>query len=84
MKLQPKALGLSLGILSGVVLFLITNIGLLQGGRGEHFSLLSLFYVGYSYSFAGSIVGMIWGFVSMFISGWILAWLYNRFAGSSS
>lgn len=84
MKLQPKALALSLGILWGVLLFLITNISLMRGSQGEHLSLLSLIYVGYSFSFIGSIIGMIWGFVSMFIGGWILAWLYNRFAGSSS
>jgi hypothetical protein len=84
MKLQPKALALALGIVWGVILFLVTNINLLQGSQGEHLSRLSMIYVGYTFSFVGSIVGLVWGFVSMFIVGWFLAWLYNRFVGTAS
>lgn len=84
MKLQPKAFALSLGVVWGLVVFLLTNIGLLRGSLGEHLSRLSIVYIGYSFSFIGSIIGLIWGFVSACLMGWLLAWLYNRFAGSSS
>ena len=82
MKLTPKALALSLGIVWGVMVFLVTNLSILLGGRGELLTRLSLFYLGYSFSFVGSLVGLVWGFVTMFIVGWVLAWIYNRFVGS--
>jgi hypothetical protein len=84
MKLNPKAWSLSLGIVWGLVIFLLTNISLLRGGAGEHLGRLSVVYIGYSFSFVGSLVGFVWGFVSMFIIGWVLASLYNKFAGGSS
>ena len=40
-----------------------------------------VFYIGYSFSFVGSIIGLIWGFVTMFVAAWIFVVLYNRFAG---
>lgn len=83
MKLVPKAFGLSTGILWGVVVFLVTNVSLLRGGKGELLSRLALIYPGYSFSFVGSLVGFVWGFVTMFIIGWLLALLYNKFSGPS-
>jgi len=46
MKLNAKALGLSAGIIWGLVIFLLTNISLLRGGEGEHLSKLAQFYIG--------------------------------------
>lgn len=84
MKLDTKALALSLGIVWGVLVFLMTNISLLRGGKGEHLSRLAQFYLGYSFSFEGSIIGLVWGFISMFIVGWVLAVLYNKFVGQKA
>ena len=82
MKLNAKALALSAGILWGLMIFLLTNISLLRGGEGEHLSRLSQFYIGYSFSFLGSLIGLVWGFVTMFIVGWVFAWLYNKLSGT--
>jgi len=82
MKLHAKALGLSAGIVWGLVIFLLTNISLLRGGEGEHLSKLAQFYIGYSFSFLGSLIGLVWGFVSMFIAAWVTAWLYNKLSGT--
>jgi len=79
MKLNAKALALSAGILWGLMIFLLTNISLLRGGEGEHLSRLAQFYIGYSFSFLGSLIGLVWGFVTMFIVGWVFALLYNKF-----
>ncbi len=81
MKLDQKAFALSAGIVWGLVIFLLTNIRLLQGGEGTLLSNIGHFYKGYSYSFVGSIVGLVWGFVSMFIVAWVSSWLYNKFVG---
>jgi len=80
MKLNQNAFALALGTVWGVIVFLITNISLLRGGKGEGLDLLSQIYLGYSFSFVGSIIGLFWGFVTMFIATWIAAWLYNRFS----
>jgi hypothetical protein len=80
MKLNGKALGVALGLVWGVALFLVTNISLLRGGGGGTLGALSQVYIGYSFSFFGSIIGMLWGFVSMFVAGWLVAWLYNKFS----
>jgi len=82
MKLNAKALALSAGILWGLMIFLLTNISLLRGGEGEHLSRLAQFYIGYSFSFLGSLIGLVWGFVTMFIVGWVFALLYNKFSGT--
>ena len=82
MRLHPTALGLALGILWGVSLFLATAWTVLSGG-GEHLELLGKFYLGYGVSWAGAIIGFVWGFIDGFIGGWLLAWLYNRFAPGS-
>ena len=83
MQLNKTALGLSLGLLWGLGLFVIT-VWVTLGGGGDHLLLLSRFYIGYSISYVGAFVGLIYGFVEGFIGGWLLAWLYNRFAASNS
>jgi len=79
MKLQAKAFALSLGIVGGLTIFLVTNWSLLRGSKGEHLSLLGNFFLGYSFSFFGSLIGLVWGFVTMFVVGWVVASLYNKF-----
>jgi len=82
MKLNKNAFALALGIVWGVIVFLVTNIDLLRGGSGEHLSRLSQIYLGYRVSFLGSIIGLLWGFVTMSIAAWVAAWLYNRLSES--
>jgi len=77
MKLNIKALALASGILWGLSVCLVTLLSLWHGG-GQHLGLLSLVYVGYSVSYAGSAIGLVYGFVDGLISGALFAWLYNR------
>ncbi len=80
MQLNKKALGLAGGILWGATVLLATIFAMIVGG-GEHLTLMSKFYLGYSVSSVGAVVGLVWGFIDGFIGGWLLAWLYNKFAG---
>ena len=80
MKLNKVAFGLSVGIIWGLAIFIITNFRLLTGGEGQTLSKLGAFYFGYTYSFVGSFIGLFWGFVDGLIGGWLLALLYNFFA----
>lgn len=85
--LNAKVLGLILGILLGLIIFIATNWLLIKGpqvtesGRqivGPHLQLLSQFFIGYKVSFSGSIIGFLYGFAIGTISGSLIGWLYNR------
>ena len=81
MELNKTALGLALGVVWGLGVFLATLWVLFAGG-GMHLEMLQRFYLGYSISLVGAVVGLLYGFIDGFIGGWILAWLYNRFAST--
>lgn len=78
-KLDRVALGLSLGVVSGVVLLLATLALVLKGGDviGPNLQLLNQFFPGYSVSVPGSMLGLTYGFLSGFIGGWAFAFLRN-------
>ncbi|MGQ0543300.1 MAG: hypothetical protein ACT4O9_15875 [Blastocatellia bacterium] len=78
-KLDSRALGISIGLLVGLGIFLATNFLLFKGGEviGPNLALLSQFFIGYEVSFTGSLVGMIYGFIAGFILGWSIAFVRN-------
>jgi len=79
MKLDRIALGLSVGMTSGVVLFLLTLLLVLKGGDavGQNLGLLRHFFPGYTVTMPGSLIGLLYGFLSGFICGWTFAFLRN-------
>jgi hypothetical protein len=81
-----KTLGLVVGMLLGLTIFVATNWLIIKGGRidfmgreviGPHLQLLSQFFIGYKVSFAGSIIGFAYGLALGTLSGSLLAWIYN-------
>jgi hypothetical protein len=78
--LNAKILGLILGIIFGLIIFIATNWLVLKGGRvvGPHLQLLSQFFIGYRVSFVGSIIGFFWGFAVGSLVGTTIGWIYNR------
>lgn len=85
--LNAKMLGLILGLLLGLGIFIATNWLVIKGpevtesGRqvvGPHLQLLSQFFIGYKVSFIGSIIGFLYGFAVGTIAGSLIGWLYNR------
>lgn len=78
-KLSPVALGLSLGILWGISLFLLGLMAYAYSYGNPFIEAISSLYIGYEPSIKGSILGGIIGFVDAFISGFLIAWLYNLF-----
>ncbi len=79
LKLDRVALGLSLGITSGLLWFLATVLLLLKGGEvvGPNLQLLSQYFPGYRVSATGSMLGLAYGFITGFIGGWGYAFLRN-------
>jgi len=78
-KLDGIALGISIGLLSGILIFVATNVLLYKGGEvvGPNLALLSQYFVGYEVSFGGSIIGLIYGLIAGFIVGWLIAMIRN-------
>lgn len=84
--LNFKVLGLVLGFLLGMVIFLATNWLLIKGGEpgpngetiiGPNLALLGEFLIGYTVSFTGSIIGFLYGFGLGTITGAALGIIYN-------
>jgi hypothetical protein len=78
MSLRKRALGLSLGVVWGVAVLIVTLWALLQG-RGTTVGLLFHYYPGYSVSYPGAFAGLFWGFINGFIGGVLIAWFYDLF-----
>lgn len=85
--LNTKMLALTLGISTGLVIFIATNWLILKGGHtgpggqqivGPHLQLLSQFFIGYRVSFWGSIMGFFYGFALGTIFGTLIGWIYNK------
>ena len=85
--LNAKVLGLVLGLLFGLAIFIATNWLLIKGGHltaenkyvvGPHLQLLSQFFIGYRVSFIGSIIGFAYGFAVGTLCGATIGWIYNK------
>ena len=84
MKLDVKAMAITLGLIWGVALFGMTWwVILFDGATGEP-TLIGRLYRGYSISPTGSVIGLIWAVPDGFIGGALIAWIYNFFAASPS
>ena len=78
-KLDRLALGISLGTLFGLLIFIATNVLILKGGDtiGPKLALLGQYFAGYDVTFYGSLVGLTYGLIVGFILGWLIAALRN-------
>jgi hypothetical protein len=78
--LNAGILGLTLGVVCGLGLFLATNWLVIKGGNpvGPHLALLSQYFIGYRVSFVGSLIGFFYGFAVGTLSGSLIGWIYNR------
>ena len=90
LRLNARMLGLVLGIMLGLFIFLATNWIVIKGGHttssgeyivGPHIQLLSQFFIGYRVSFLGSIIGFAYGFAVGTLSGSLIGWIYNLIVG---
>jgi hypothetical protein len=84
-RLNVRAWGITLGLLSGGGLFLATLILVIKGGPnvGQHLELLRVYFPGYRVTPLGSFVGFMYGFVVGYAVGRFAGSAYNRLVGSS-
>ena len=78
-KLDPLALGIAVGVVSGIGLFLATIVLLLQDGPGvgTTLSLLGHYLLGFQSTWAGALIGLVEAGVGGFILGYLGAEVKN-------
>jgi hypothetical protein len=78
-RLDRMALGVALGAVCGLGVFLATVLLLLKGGTepGPTLALLGQYFVGYTVTPVGSLVGLAYGAAAGFLVGWLVAALHN-------
>ena len=78
-RLDQMALGLAVGMLCGLGVFLATIILVIKGGEvvGPNLALLGQFFYGYTVTMTGAFIGLVYGFVLGFVVGWLIALLRN-------
>ena len=81
-RLNAKLMGIVLGLLLGIGLFLATNFLVIKGGPnvGVHLNLLGQFFPGYEVTFLGSLIGFAYAFGVGFVIGAVLGTVYNKVA----
>jgi len=79
-KLNGVALGLSLGIVWAVALFLLVLMSMYLNWGNALVEGMGGLYIGVDVSWKGAVLALPWAFVDAFVGGWVVAWLYNRFA----
>jgi hypothetical protein len=78
--LNAKVVGLALGVIFGLGIFVATNWLVIKGGPrvGPHLILLSQYFIGYKVTFLGSFIGAAYGFAVGTICGALVGWIYNK------
>ncbi len=89
LRFNAKILGIVLGLLMGLTIFIATNWLVIKGGHispngeyiaGAHLQLLSQFFIGYRVSFLGSIIGFAYGVAFGTLTGALIGKIYNKIA----
>ena len=79
MKLRPVALGVALGSVWGVSLFITTWISYYTGyGRLFLEVLAQSIYPGYTVTPLGSFLGLSYGFADGFVGAALIGYIYNK------
>ena len=78
-RIDPVALGVAAGTLSGAVLFLMTMVLAAQGGPsvGPTLGLLSQYFPGYRVNVPGAFLGFAYAGLAGYLTGWSFAHLRN-------
>ncbi len=79
-RLSPLALGLSLGVIWGVSVFIMGLLAQYYSYGTGFVGAMGVIYVGYEPSIMGSLIGGLFGFIDALVGGALIAWLYNVFA----
>jgi len=77
MRLSAVALGISLGLVSGLFMMLFAMAAWRWGYGTSMMTQYTSMLPGFDATLTGSFIGLAWGFLEGFIVGVIWAWIYN-------
>lgn len=80
MQLNPKALGLALGLLSGGAWLVLMALSLTTGVLDQTVQAVGGLHPGFSYTWSGALWLAVMHFVGGFVGGWLAAVVYNKLA----
>lgn len=80
MKLNVTAIGLALGVVYAIGMFVMGLIAMYFDVGNPLVELVGTLYIGYNDTIVGSLIGAGWGFLDGFVFGVIFAWFYNLVA----
>jgi hypothetical protein len=76
--IDKRAFGVAIGLVTGLVIFVLTAIDLtFHSSPWEGLSLLNQYFAGYTVTWKGAFIGFVWGFAVGFCAGWFLAFIRN-------
>jgi hypothetical protein len=78
-KLNPLALGLSMGVVYALSLFLVAMVATHWDYGYELIELMENFYPGYGVGLVPSLIGAAWGLLEGTVFGFLMAVFYNIF-----
>ena len=80
-KLDKTALGVAVGVVLGMLIFLATIILVVIGDdpKGPHLALIGQYFIGFSVTWTGSVVGFAYGSCLGFLLGWSVTLFRNGF-----
>jgi len=81
--LHKRAFGTAIGVVAGLLLFVVTVYQVLITPEGGSTALLSQYFQGYAVSWKGALVGLAWGFGVGFVMGWFVAFVRNLVIATS-
>jgi hypothetical protein len=76
-RVQAVALGIAVGVVSGLALFLLTVFHLVAAPQAIPIGLLSQYFYGYDATWPGAFAGLAWGGAAGFAAGWLAGILHN-------
>jgi len=76
-RIHKLALGVAIGLTSGVSIWLLTIVRVMLRPGGIPMNLLKEFFYGYTVTWSGAFVGFAWAFACGFVGGWLLGFVHN-------
>jgi len=79
-RIRTGALAIVCAMIGGAGLFVMTAWLLIKDGPqvGQHLQLLSIYFIGYSVTWWGSVVGLFYGALCGGAIGWSVGTIYNK------
>lgn len=83
-RINSKILGLVMGFMHGIGLFVATIWLVVKGGPivGPHLSLLNQFFIGYKVTVGGAFIGFVYAFAYGYVVGYFIGKVYNWFVAT--